>query len=223
MPRQPRYFLPGYAFHVVARGVNRQETFFEDEDYRLYLSVLRRASERHRCRIHAYVLMTNHVHLLVSPESRQAIPLVFQAIGRSYVQAINRKYERSGTLWEGRYRACLVDTDEYLLTCYRYVELNPVRAGLVADPALYTYSSYHQNASGSEDPLVSPHDAYLALGVDSEARRAAYRDLFVDVIDERTLATIRRSTNASRVLGTDAFRDEFEAQLAPYRASRPHA
>ena len=201
--------------------MNRQQTFFEDEDYRLFLAVLCKSARRYGCSVHAYVLMTNHVHLLVSPQTRQAIPLVFQALGRSYVQAINRKYERSGTLWEGRYRACLVDTEEYLLTCYRYIELNPVRAGLVRAPSQYTYSSYHYNALGGRDPVVTPHQRYLALGDDSKSRSAAYRELFGDVIDEKTLRSIRRSTNACRVLGADDFKDRFEAQLETRSASQP--
>lgn len=187
--------------------------FFENEDFDLYLRVLRAAAERYGCAIHAYVLMTNHVHLLTTPETRRSIPLLFQAIGRSYVQAVNRKYERSGTLWEGRYRQSLVDTTEYVLTCYRYIELNPVRAGLVASPSDYAYSSYRSNALGVEDGLVVPQGNYVSLGRDADARRAAYRGLFADVMPETSLLDIRSSANACLPFGDDAFKDRLEREF----------
>lgn len=225
MPRQPRYFFTGYCFHLIARGVDRQATFFHTEDYELFRRVVSGAAERYGCRLHAYVLMTNHVHLLATPENSRAIPRLFQAIGRSYVQAINRKYERTGALWEGRYKACLVDTTEYLLTCYRYIELNPVRAGLVRSPCEYPYSSYHHNAAARDDPLVSPHEIYLSLGLDRESRCAAYRELFGKVISERELSAIRESTNKCHVLGTDGFKQRiktsFGRPLTQERRGRP--
>lgn len=213
MPRQPRYFLPGYCFHIVARGVNRQATFFDEQDYGLYLKVVHDAAKQHGCSIHAYVLMTNHVHLLMSPGTEEAIPLIFQAIGRSYVQTVNKKHERTGTLWEGRYKACVVDSDEYLLTCYRYIELNPVRAGLASSPSCYRWSSYHRNAMGRDDPVVSPHETYVALAPDFESRCEAYRSLFAEVMDERTLVAIRESTDACHVLGADRFKERVVADL----------
>lgn len=225
MPRQPRFFLPGFPQHVVARGVNRDNVFFNPGDYRLYLRVLREAVEEHDCRIHAYVLMTNHVHLLVTPQTERAIPLVFQALGRRYVQAINRRYHRTGTLWEGRYKACIVDTANYLLTCYRYIELNPVRAGLVALPERYPYSSYAFNGLGRNDPLVTPHAEYVALAASPSARHHAYRRLFADAIGKEQLRAIRDCTNASRVLGSDRFIDRIESMLGdsvrPGKAGRP--
>ena len=225
MPRQPRYFVPGFSQHVVARGVNRDPVFFDTGDYSLYLRVLREAVEEHDCCVHAYVLMTNHVHLLVTPQTESAIPRVFQAIGRRYVQAINRRYDRTGTLWEGRYKACIVDTAKYLLTCYRYIELNPVRAGLVALPEHYPYSSYASNALGKNDPLVTPHAEYVALAASSTARHDVYRRLFSDAIGKERLRAIRECTNASGVLGSDRFIDRIESMLGnsvrPGRAGRP--
>lgn len=195
------------------------------EDYRLYLSVLHEATVKHDCSIHAYVLMPNHVHLLITPRTSRAIPLVFQALGRRYVQTLNRKYERTGTLWEGRYRASLVDSEAYLLTCYRYIELNPVRAGLNSSPDRYPYSSYHCNAFGTHDPIVTPHPEYLALGEKPEARRAAYRELFSEVLQEPQLSTIRRCVNASQVLGSEKFKDSIELLLGhsvrPGKDGRP--
>ena len=225
MPRQPRYFIPGFPQHVIARGVDRQAVFFSADDYGLYLSVLRGAARAHGCHIHAYVLMSNHVHLLMTPQTERAIPLVFQAIGRGYVQAINRQYERTGTLWEGRYKASIVDSAQYLLTCYRYIELNPVRAGLVASPDRYPFSSYGSNALGKNDPLVTAHQGYLALAARPRARQKAYRQLFEEAIGKRELRAIRDCANASQVLGNSRFKDQLEAMLGrsvrPGRSGRP--
>ena len=219
MPRQPRYFLPDMPQHVIQRGVNRQIVFFQPGDYGLYLHTLGEAAVRYDCRIHAYVLMTNHVHLLMTPGSDRSIPLVMQSIGRGYVQAINKKHERTGTLWEGRYRASLVQDDLYLLTCHRYIELNPVRAGMVAAPGDYPYSSFRGNARGTKDDLVTPHSTYLALAQTPAARRTAYRKLFDSSISPEMLASIRETTNACLVLGSDQFKDEIEVTLG--RSVRP--
>lgn len=225
MPRQPRYFLPGFPQHVIARGVDRGAVFFEPDDYDLYLEVLRHAADSHGCEVHAYVLMTNHVHLLLTPQCARGICRVFQSIGRRYVQTINRKYGRTGTLWEGRYRASIIDSATHLLTCYRYVELNPVRASMVSTPDLYPYSSYGFNALGKTDTLVTPHAEYLGLAGDPETRQAHYRRLVEHAIGENELRMIRERANASQVLGDDRFRDQIEAMLGrsvrPGRAGRP--
>jgi putative transposase len=205
--------------------VNRNSVFFGPDDYRLYLAVLRHATDEFGCEVHAYVLMTNHVHLLLTPQSAHAISRVFQAIGRCYVQTINRKYGRSGTLWEGRYRASIVDSTTYLLTCYRYIELNPVRADMVSTPELYRYSSHGFNALGRPDGLVTPHAKYLALAADAERRQARYRDLFGETIAAEDLRTIRDCANASQVLGNERFKDQIAAVLGrsvrPGKAGRP--
>jgi len=157
MPRKPRFYLPGMPVHAIQRGNNRQAVFFGDEDYRAYLSWLKLAGEKYDCHIHAYVLMTNHVHLLVTPGHRDSLGGLFQFVGRHYVAYINNRYERTGTLWEGRYKASLVEEERYLLTCYRYIELNPVRAGMVRLPEHYEWSSYQFNALGESNPLLKPH------------------------------------------------------------------
>lgn len=217
--------MPGYPIHAVARGVNRQPVFFEASDYSLYLAVIRWAAARYGCAVHAYVLMTNHVHLLMTPDSKSSIPRVFQAVGRNYVQSVNRKYDRTGTLWEGRYRPSLVDSDAYALSCYRYIELNPVRAGLAANPALYAYSSYRCNALGVVDPVVTPQASYLALGSDMPSRQAAYASLFSSPFEEAELSAIRDSLNRCGVLGTEKFKSEVEAVLGhsvrPAKMGRP--
>lgn len=225
MPRQPRYFVPGIPQHVIQRGVDRQAVFFEPGDYDLYLRSLSEAAQKYDCQIHAYVLMTNHTHLLVTPGGERAIPLVMQAMGRGYVQMLNKKYDRTGTLWQGRYKASLVQDDNYLLACHKYIELNPVRAGLVPTPGDYPYSSFAHNASGRSDKLLTPHRTYKALARSAERRRAAYRELFQDGIAPDMLSTIREATNACRVLGSDHFKDEIESMLGrsvrPGKSGRP--
>lgn len=219
MPRQPRYFVPHIPQHVIQRGVDRQATFFRPQDYRLYLDTLRTAARRYHCAVHAYVLMRNHTHLLLTPGTERALPLLMQAMGRGYVQKLNRQYERTGTLWQGRYKASLVQDDRYLLTCYRYIELNPVRAGMVRHPADYAYSSYRHNAAGQADILVTTHPVYQSLSSKPEQRQAAYRALFADEIAPELLALVRDTTNACQVLGNDRFKDQIEAMLG--RSVRP--
>ncbi|WP_208738801.1 transposase [Phytopseudomonas daroniae] len=155
MPRKQRMYLPGVPAHVVQRGNNRSACFFHDEDYQFYLTVLGDALKRYRVQLHAYVLMTNHVHLLMTPESETGISRVMQHLGRMYVLYVNRIYRRSGTLWEGRHKASLINADEYLLTCYRYIEMNPVRAGMVEAPEEYRWSSYRWHGWGKADSLIS--------------------------------------------------------------------
>lgn len=213
MPRQPRYFIPGIPQHVIARGNDRQAVFFRERDYKRYRRALRDAALDSGCQVHAYVLMTNHVHLLVTPERKGSLPLMMQAMGRTYVQPLNACYQRSGTLWEGRYKASLVQTDEYLLACQRYIELNPVRAGMVEAPGDYRYSSYRHHALGIEDPLLTPHSVYLALHAQPSARRYAYRNLFRDTLSEELLVQVRHCTNACGVIGSDQFREQIAAML----------
>lgn len=213
MPRQPRYFISGVPQHVICRGVDRQAVFFQASDYDLYLKSLAHAATDYLCEIHAYVLMTNHVHLLITPGTKRSLPLLMQALGRSYVQRLNQKYNRTGTLWQGRYRASLVQSERYLLSCYRYVEMNPVRAGMVGAPGDYRFSSYRCNALGHHNPLVNHHHAYLELGKNAPARQANYRHLFATSVDEHLLTRIRTTTNACLVLGDDRFQDQIERML----------
>lgn len=222
MPRQPRYFVPNMPQHVIQRGVDRQAVFFRAQDYELYLETLRTAASRYDCAIHAFVLMTNHTHLLITPGTERSLPLLLQAIGRGYVQKLNRKYDRTGTLWQGRYKASLIQDDRYLLTCYRYIELNPVRAGIVRLPGDYRYSSYHHNATGRPDALLTAHPVYQSLATTRECRLAAYRALFADEIAPELLELVRNTTNACQVLGGEKFKDQIEAMLGrSVRAGKP--
>ena len=219
MPRLPRYVLPGQPQHVVQRGNNRCPIFTSDEDYTCFHEFLHIASTRHCCHIHAYVFMTNHIHLLVTPDSVDSIAKTMQSVGRSYVQYFNRTHQRTGTLWEGRYKATIIDTEQYLFTCYRYIELNPVRANMVTHPSEYRWSSYRANAHGAYDELIDPHQLYLTLDNDKTTRQAAYREMFGSAIDQKTLKEIRRATQRGWALGSDRFKDNIA--LTADRRTKP--
>lgn len=220
MARHPRFALPGYTQHVIQRGNNRDVIFGDREDYEFYRARLAQACERSGCAVHAYVLMTNHVHVLMTPQTSTAISQVMQALGRVYVQYFNYRYRRTGTLWEGRFRASVIDADRYLLTCYRYIELNPVRAGMVERPGDYRWSSYASNAQGRFNRLVTPHPLYQSLGMTVDGRCAAYRALFTDTLSSEMLAEIRESTNKAWALGNDRFRERIESMLERQSAPR---
>ena len=171
MPRQSRLVLPGVALHIIQRGNNRQACFRGDGDYLLYLLHLRELATRHGCAVHAYCLMTNHVHLLMTPSIEDALSTLMRNLGQRYVQYFNRRYGRTGTLWEGRFRSCIAESARYVLACYRYIELNPVRAGLTDHPGNYLWSSYRFNVDGLEDQLITAHPEYLGLGHDRNNQR----------------------------------------------------
>lgn len=213
MARQPRIDLAGTPQHVIQRGNDRQACFFGDNDRHVYLDWLRRAAEKYGGLVHAYVLMDNHAHLLVTCNEVGAVGRIMQSLGRRYVRYVNARYRRTGTLWEGRYRACLVDSDRYLLTCYRYIELNPVRAGMVDAPGEYRWSSFSRNAFGMADDVVTPHATYVALGSSGEERCRAYRRLFRSAIDHDDIEAIRGHVNQGKVLGSEEFRNRVEAVL----------
>ena len=219
MARQRRFGAPGQPQHVIQRGNNRGIIFTADQDYRFYLEKLEEACRRFACEIHAYVLMTNHVHLLITPDTATGIGQVMQSLGRYYVQYFNYCHRRTGTLWEGRYKATLIDAESYLLTCYRYIELNPVRAGMVKHPTEYPWSSHGFNALGKADALVAPHALYLRLGSDEESRRNSYWTLFKHSLEEGAADAIREATNKAWVLGNDRFKarikDLLDRQVAP--------
>lgn len=203
------------------RGNDRQACFFQPEDYSTYLTFLHEASLRHDCAVHAYVLMTNHVHLLVTPANAKAVGRMMQMLGRNYVAHVNTRYRRTGTLWEGRYKSCLVDSEEYILACYRYIELNPVRAGMVEAPAEYQWSSHRFNTLGEPNQLLRPHPQYLALGGIGAELHEAYRALFAGEISQERLAEIRGYLQQQKVLGSRRFQAEIEAALGRHVLVRP--
>ena len=212
MPRKPRFKLPGIPQHIIQRGNNRLPCFFNESDYWQYLDDLKVSAEKYQCQIHGYVLMTNHVHLLASPIDVNSISQMMQALGRRYVYFINKKYRRTGTLWEGRYRSCLVDSQTYLLSCMRYIELNPVRAGMARHPADYRWSSFKVNAFGQTNDLVHPHSVYLAAGKSHRERQRIYRELFRDQLGNDLVQDIRKSLRHELVLGSSKFKDRIEQE-----------
>jgi putative transposase len=225
MARLPRLFLAGQPNHVIQRGNNRGAIFFADADRRRYLTWLGEALTGEGAALHAYVLMTNHVHLLVTAPAEQSIPRVLQSLGRRYVRYVNQRHGRTGTLWEGRFKSTIVDSETYLLACYRYIEANPLRAGMVTDAADYRWSSYRHNALGEADALLTEHAVYAALGESSDARRAAYRALFRAGLEAPILDTIRDATQRGWAMGSERFRQEIGAMLGrradPPQRGRP--
>lgn len=213
MPRLPKKWIGEVPLHIIQRGNNRAACFFADEDYRFYLHWLRLNAENYGCAIHAYVLMTNHVHVLLTPQKNGSASGLMQSLGRRYVQYVNRVYRRSGTLWEGRFKASLVDAERYLLSCYRYIELNPVRAGMAGHPAEYAWSSYRHHALGITDALITDHPLFDALGRTPAARIEAYHSLIKTALDGKDLNAIRSAVQDGGVLGSDRFRESIRAAL----------
>jgi len=203
--------LPGVPLHVVQRGNNRSACFFGDEDRSFYLHHLSRLASLSACDVHAYCLMTNHVHLLLTPRTAQAVAQLMRRLDLLYSQYVNRKYGRTGSLWEGRFRSCVVESEAYLLHCYRYIELNPVRANLVRHAAQYRWSSYGCNALGAEPGLLMPHAEYLRLGADMSERTRNYLALFEYSAD--VTSQIREATNGNFALGTKAFVERLASSL----------
>ena len=220
MPRRPRIRLADVPQHVVQRGINRELCFFAEEDYHCYLHWLQKSAGDWHCAIHAYVLMSNHVHLLATSTKPEGIAKMMQSIGRRYVQYINRSYKRTGSLWEGRFKSSLVQAETYLLTCMRYIELNPVRANMVNDPSQYRWSSYRYNGLGQIDERITPHTLYLALGKEETDRLAEYRGLFRSELDEAALSDIRLALAQGQPLGSERFSEIMCAAVGVRRAQR---
>jgi len=213
MPRKRRFYLPDVPAHVIQRGNNRQAIFFCDDDYRAYLHWLKEGAERYGCAVHAYVLMTNHVHLMVTPRARDSISRTIQYVGRRYVTYVNAHYGRSGTLWEGRHKGSIISSAAYLLACSRYIELNPVRAGMVSAPGDYKWSSYCANGAGEFCPILEHHALYLSLGNSAQSRQRAYRELFRGSLAPGQIHAIRSAVQTGTPLGNDRFREQVEAAL----------
>ena len=205
MARLPRLTLPGYPHHVIQRGNNRQPIFASVADYRYLLGLLHENAKKFNVAIHAYVLMGNHFHLLATPQADKGLPLLMQAVGRSYVRYFNDLQGRSGTLWEGRYRSTLIQTDRYLLACMAYIDLNPVRAGMVREAKDYPWSSHGHYIGQRDDKIVSPHSLFWALGNTPFAREAAYADLVHAGISPAQQADLTRSALNGWALGEESF------------------
>jgi len=225
MARLPRLCPPGIPQHVIQRGNNRSVCFTCEQDFSTYSNWLEEYSQEFDVAVHAWVFMTNHVHLLVTPTKSNSLSAMMQALGRRYVRYFNHQYRRTGTLWEGRFKSSLVQSEIYLLQCYRYIELNPVRAHMVEAPSAYAWSSYHCNALGAESDLCTPHDEYLKLGKHKEKRLRVYRELFKAHVEGELLEQIHEAVNKGLALGNDRFKDEVEMlygqRVRPATMGRP--
>ncbi|AMO23786.1 transposase [Ramlibacter solisilvae] len=225
MARLPRLTLPGYPHHIIQRGNNRQAIFATSADYEMLLQLLDEQARKHRVAIHAYVLMSNHFHLLATPEDAEGIPLMMQALGRSYVRYFNREQQRTGTLWEGRYKSTLIQAERYLAACMVYIDLNPVRAGLVGDPAEYPWSSHRHYIGRRHDKLVTPHPLYWNLGNTPFARDIAYTDLVLAGIGSQQQQALTDSTLRGWALGDANYVADLqrrtERRLSRGKAGRP--
>ncbi len=213
MPRKPRFLVAGVANHVIQRGNNKEAVFFEEEDYRKYLTILNEAATKQGVKIHAYVLMTNHIHLLATADTTNGISQMMQQVGRFYVPYMNSKYKRTGTLWEGRFKSSLVADEVYVLACMRYIEMNPIRADMVKVPQDYQWSSYHSNVRGAFDPVISEHRSYKGLARSRKKQQENYRDLFLEHLDEKVLTDIRNCAQTGTPLGNNKFKSQIESKL----------
>ena len=225
MARLPRFCPAGHPQHIIQRGNNRQPCFAISDDYSSYAHWLKEYAAEFEVDIHAWVFMTNHTHLLATPQTDESISLMMQSLGRRYVRYFNRSYGRTGTLWDGRFKSCLVQAEDYLLEVYRYIELNPVRANMVTDPAEYHWSSYHCNALGAQSSFCKSHDVYMRLGTDTEKRKQAYKALFEKSQSRATVKSIRDAVQKDLALGSDRFKREIEAlygrRVSQDKAGRP--
>ena len=225
MARQPRLALPGYPHHVIQRGNNRQPIVLDEADRRMLYSLWLEESQRHKVAVNAYVLLDNHFHMLLTPPSDEAMSLMMQSVGRTYVRYFNKRHNRSGTLWEGRYKSSLIDSEGYLLTCMAYIDLNPVRAGLAESAEDFSWSSYKHLAGQSIDKLVTPHALYWGLGNTPFAREAAYAEFVAGGLSAATQKALTESALKGRVVGRPDFLRSLEKstqrQILPQKAGRP--
>ncbi len=222
MPRIARAVMVDFPLHVVQRGNNKNDCFFSDSDYLAYLDYLRRFAGRFGCSVHAYCLMTNHVHLLLTPHSKESCGLLMKNLSQHYVQRTNYRLKRSGTLWEGRFHSSLVLSDSYALACYRYIETNPVRARMTTTASEYRWSSYHANGGGMADSLVRPHPAYASLGSDPARSVRAYADLCAQQLPVETIDEIRRAIRSGGAIGARRRKRGRPAKLDEKNGVRPH-
>ena len=213
MPRKPRYYIPDIPSHIIHRGINRQDCFFSRDDYRIYLQYLASACKSFHCHLHAYALMTNHIHLLMTPTTEDGISRVMHSVGCRYGRYINKIYRRTGSVWSGRHKVSLIQNHYYLFTCYKYIETNPVRTGIITHPRDYPWTSYRINAEGVINSVIQPHPNYLSLGNNDGERQAIYRDLFREELEDSELKAIRRAINQEIPFGNERFKLMIEAIL----------
>lgn len=225
MARLPRLVVPGLPHHLIQRGHNRQPIVLDDEDRRQFLALLREAAVNQRVALHAYVLMDNHLHLLATPETPEGLSRMMQSLGRRYVAAFNQRHGRSGTLWEGRFRAAPLEAERHLLACMRYIELNPQRAGWVMEPGSYAWSSGPQHLGHRRDPLITEHPLFWALGNTPFEREAAWRSWLEQGVGPEELRALGDSALKGWPLGSAGFlqvlAEGSERPVAPRQRGRP--
>lgn len=225
MSRMPRFNLVDIPQHIVQVGHNNLACFFDDEDYQFYLHSLKLAADQYQVEVHAYVLLPSSIQIVATPRVSQAISSMMQSLGRRYVQYANHRYKRSGTLWGGRYKSSLIDSEAYLLTCYRYVELKPMYLGLVNEPSDYPWSSFHHHTAAERNHLIQDHRLYQKLGDSFEERAQAYSQLFRFEFDRRLFDYIAETVKVGQVLGGDTFKDRIEKianrRVRPMKRGRP--
>lgn len=225
MARLPRLVVPNQPHHIIQRGNDRQLIFRDADDYAIFLVRLREAAKQYKVAIHAYVLMSNHLHLLASPSDQEGLSRMMQWVGRHYVPYFNKKYGRTGTLWEGRFRATVLDSERYFMVCSRYIELNPVRAGIVADPSEYPWSSHGHHVGLKSDPVITDHPLYWALGNTPFEREAAYRGLCEQPLTGEDVRALSEATRKGWALGSEQFKFALEKnanrRVRPAKRGRP--
>ena len=227
MARLPRLTLPGYPHHIIQRGNNRQAIFAENADYEALLELLEEYSKKFNVAVHGYVLMSNHFHLLATPQTEDGVPQLLQSVGRSYVRRFNKRQGRTGTLWEGRYKSTLIQAERYLLACMVYMDLNPVRAGMVSSPADYPWSSYLHYTGRRPDKLITPHPLYWEMGNTPFAREQAYAELVSAGIGSRQQQALTEATFRGWALGEPDYVADLqrrtERRVTKAKAGRPRA
>jgi len=222
MARKPRLLIAGMPYHIIQRGNNKIPIFAKEDDYRFFLELIQEAKAKHPCRLYGYCLMANHFHLLIEPIlKKENISLLIKLLGAKYVRYFNKKYKRSGTLWEGRFRASLVDKEAYFLACLRYIEMNPVRANISRYPELYPWSSYRFRAIGEESNILDSDSWYDSLGKNLEERQVKYRQSYQGLFPESTLKLIREMTNKNGVVGGTDFKTHIERLVHRETTIRP--
>jgi len=225
MARLPRLVVPSQPHHVIQRGAGQQPVFIDTQDHRLFLEHLQTAAKKFNVALHAYVLMSNHIHLLATPVESTGLAKMMQWIGRYYVPYFNQKYGRCGTLWQGRYKTAVIDSERYFLICSRYIEMNAVRAGIVAAPENYLWSSYHHHVGERQDALITEHPLYWALGNTPFAREAAYRQLIQQALPNDAVTMLTNSTLKGWAVGSKEFKAALERKtlqrVQPAKRGRP--
>ncbi|RJG07268.1 transposase [Noviherbaspirillum cavernae] len=225
MARLPRLVVPQQPHHIIQRGIDRQPIFRDAADYTAFLAWLREASRQFKVAIHAYVLLPDHLHVLATPADQVGLGRMMQWVGRQYVPYFNNKYGRAGTLWQGRYKATVIDAEKYFMTCSRYIELNPVRAGIVGSAAEYPWSSYVHHAGGKPDPLITDHAMYWALGNTPFDREANYRNLAEQALTLQEVEALSEATLKGWAFGSEKFKGRLEKtvnrRVSPAKRGRP--